>query len=84
MSSQDILSWIMEHNNQSITDEYNDAGGNITKHTTTFGNGDVLEHIEIYESIMRKRVITSINGRIMRKEELESHLYGWKTVTKEL
>ena len=45
MSSQDILSWIMEHNNQSITDEYNDAGGNITKHTTTFGNGDVLENV---------------------------------------
>ena len=22
MSSQDILSWIMEHDNQSITDEY--------------------------------------------------------------
>lgn len=33
---------------------------------------------------MRKRVVTSINGRIVRKEELESHLYGWKTVTKEL
>ena len=80
MNTQEIITWIKGHGNQSMRNEYADVGAK-TLSKTTFENGDVLEHTEVYEGIIRKHVETSINGKQIRSEDMEWHNYGWRSVS---
>ena len=78
MSDKNIMEWIREHEGQKSRTDYFDTG-NKTQHIVRYDNGDTYQHIEIYESMTKKRTETIINNRTVRTEELVFHCFGWKS-----
>ena len=78
MSYSQIMEWIAEHEGMKSRSDYFDTARK-TQHLVRYDNGDTYQHIEIYESMTKKRTETIINNRTVRTEELVFHCFGWKS-----
>ena len=66
MSCSQIMEWIAEHEGMKSRSDY-------------FDTARKTQHIEIYESMTKKRTETIINNRTVREEELVFHCFVCKS-----
>lgn len=74
MNTEMIMQWIAEHERSDYFDT-----ARKTQHIVRYDNGDTYQHIEVYESMMKKHTETIINNKTVRTEDLEC--FGWKATT---
>ena len=80
MNTEMIMKWIAEHEGMKSRSDYFDTARK-TQHIVRYNNGDTYQHIEVYESMMKKHTETIINNKTVRTEGLEYHCFGWKATT---
>lgn len=80
MNTEMIMKWIAEHEGMKSRSDYFDTARK-TQHIVRYDNGDTYQHIEVYESMMKKHTETIINNKTVRTEDLEYHCFGWKATT---